>query len=262
MRRSVPAAMLAALALAVPTAAGASTTDDATLLGRAVLPATTFSAGAAVRRVPRHGPDQRRAVPFPASRSRASPRTACPHGGYWVMPDNGYGALENSADFYLRVYHLPPPRDPTGVPGRPSMSFSSPAADPNHRVPFTIVNSFSPPGAHRRRLRHRVAAARRMMGASGSGTSSGRSSSTSPPPAGCSTRRTAAGPGPPRPGGARPAEPVQRGASALRVMNAMRADEARGARRRRSSPPMPTCWPTATRRTPTTKRLKRLPDPA
>jgi hypothetical protein len=30
------------------------------------------------------------------------------HGELWVMPDNGYGAEENSKDFLLRVYRIAP----------------------------------------------------------------------------------------------------------------------------------------------------------
>ena len=30
------------------------------------------------------------------------------HGRLWVMTDNGYGAIENSADFNLRVYLIKP----------------------------------------------------------------------------------------------------------------------------------------------------------
>ena len=29
-------------------------------------------------------------------------------GSFWAMPDNGFGTIDNSADFLLRLYHVTP----------------------------------------------------------------------------------------------------------------------------------------------------------
>src|SRR5215467_9562125 len=82
--------------------------EAATLVGRAVLPADTFSVGptsgqfitSANGRVP---PFVRRQ---PVQGFSAVLRAR--DGGYLALCDNGYGAKANSADFVLAVYHLTP----------------------------------------------------------------------------------------------------------------------------------------------------------
>ena len=145
MRRSVPAAMLAALALAVPTAAGASTTDDATLLGRAVLPATTFSAGPTSGTLLGSAPINGVPVPFSGQPVQGfSAALPAGKGRYWVMPDNGYGSIENSADFNLRVYLIKPSLESAaGGSGKIKVLRHVELRDPHHKIPFAIVNAFS-----------------------------------------------------------------------------------------------------------------------
>jgi glycerophosphoryl diester phosphodiesterase len=63
---------------------------------------------------------------------------------FWFMPDNGYGAKGNSADFLLRVYQVDPSfqgAEPNGN-GTVNVNFSNfiQLSDPNNKVPFKIVN--------------------------------------------------------------------------------------------------------------------------
>ncbi|WP_246278122.1 esterase-like activity of phytase family protein [Phytohabitans rumicis] len=53
-----------------------------------------------------------------------------------AMPDNGFGAKTNSADFLLRAYTVEPRYDSHEVAVRGFISFR----DPDHKVPFPIVN--------------------------------------------------------------------------------------------------------------------------
>lgn len=159
-RRFVPlsflAAMLACLAT-LPARAGDEPRDRGThrpqraeLLGRAVLPAQTFSPG------PTSGQFITGAngvtVPF-SSRQPVQGMSAVldgPRPGtYYVMADNGFGAKANSADALLRVYAVEPDfasgsvhpvdfRSGRRLPGFSEDSFIT-LSDPDHRVPFTLV---------------------------------------------------------------------------------------------------------------------------
>ncbi|BCB79240.1 esterase-like activity of phytase family protein [Phytohabitans flavus] len=53
-----------------------------------------------------------------------------------AMPDNGFGAKNNSADFLLRAYYVKPRYDRHEVDVEGFISFR----DPNHKVPFPIAN--------------------------------------------------------------------------------------------------------------------------
>ncbi|MGW0218713.1 esterase-like activity of phytase family protein [Micromonospora chokoriensis] len=57
-----------------------------------------------------------------------------------AMPDNGFGAKTNSADFLLRAYEIEPNYQRHGVTVRGHISFR----DPDRRVPFPIVNGDTP----------------------------------------------------------------------------------------------------------------------
>ncbi len=61
---------------------------------------------------------------------------------FWFMPDNGYGAKSNSADFYLRIYRLQPNFiDATGTgDGSVKVLNFIQLSDPNKKIPFGIVN--------------------------------------------------------------------------------------------------------------------------
>jgi hypothetical protein len=65
-----------------------------------------------------------------------------PHGTYYAMPDNGFGAKANSADFLLRLYVIEPRWKTSRWSGGGEIkvrSFIS-LRDPDHKVPFPIVN--------------------------------------------------------------------------------------------------------------------------
>src|SRR5262245_42036702 len=81
-----------------------------TLVARAVLPADTFAdgppSGAFITDSP---PINGRTPPFPGQPVQGiSALIRAGDDRYWAMPDNGYGAKGNSADFLLRVYEVRP----------------------------------------------------------------------------------------------------------------------------------------------------------
>jgi glycerophosphoryl diester phosphodiesterase len=86
-----------------------------TLIARAVLPAETYARG------PTSGsrvasPTNGIVTPFVEKQpvQGVSALIADGDGWYWAMPDNGYGTLESSADFRLRVYRLAPTWETAG----------------------------------------------------------------------------------------------------------------------------------------------------
>ena len=127
-----------------------------TLEGFAVLPADTFAPG------PTSGqfimPANGRTPPF-VNKQPVQGLSAVLNnhdGTFWVMCDNGYGSIESSADFELRVYRIRPDfktqkdgsgtiqvlehitlRDPRiiCIDSYPAMVFSAPPTDRNQRLP-------------------------------------------------------------------------------------------------------------------------------
>ncbi|MGI8910320.1 MAG: esterase-like activity of phytase family protein [Rubrobacteraceae bacterium] len=60
---------------------------------------------------------------------------------YWVMPDNGYGAKDNSSDFLLRMYRIRPDfQTGRGESGKISVEEFIQLRDPEWQVPFQIFN--------------------------------------------------------------------------------------------------------------------------
>lgn len=115
------------------------------LIGRAVLPAATFAAGppagARLGARPIHGQQ----APFPSQPvqgfSSLHPQA---DGSLLALIDNGFGALENSADSLLRVYHLRPDlRQPGGGSGTLTILAQITLRDPDHHLRFPIVHHFS-----------------------------------------------------------------------------------------------------------------------
>jgi glycerophosphoryl diester phosphodiesterase len=150
MRRSPFLAVAAALALAAPAAAQARdhappAPGQATLLARAVLPARTFAPGPPSGTLLGPGPINGVPVPFEGQPVQGFSATLpAGHGRYWVMPDNGYGAIENSADFDLRVYLIEPKLETArGGPGTIAVKDFFELRDPGHKIPFAIVNDFT-----------------------------------------------------------------------------------------------------------------------
>ncbi|MES2682949.1 MAG: esterase-like activity of phytase family protein [Pseudomonadota bacterium] len=115
------------------------------LAGRAVLPAATFADG------PKSGQYlggisfNGQAAPFARQPVQGfSAVLPAGNGSYFVMADNGYGSLENSADFNLRVYTLTPNfKTASGGNGDVSIGSFFELKDPNRRIPFAITNHFS-----------------------------------------------------------------------------------------------------------------------
>ncbi|WP_051324678.1 esterase-like activity of phytase family protein [Candidatus Solirubrobacter pratensis] len=137
------AALISTALVAVPATAGAAT--SAQLEGRAVLPAATFAdgppSGALLGSAPVNG------VPVPFSGQPVqgfSGAIPAGDGRYWVMEDNGYGQIENSADFNLRVYLMKPSFETAvGGPGTVKVQRFIELHDPAHKVPFAIVHNWT-----------------------------------------------------------------------------------------------------------------------
>lgn len=138
------------LLLCVMAAAAACTTGESSLRlsGYAVLPAATFAAGPPSGA--HLGASSMNGQSLPFSRQPVqgfSALLATPDPGvYFAMADNGYGAIENSADFNLRVYRIRPElreQDGSGSGGITVLD-SFELRDPNKHVPFAIRNFFTP----------------------------------------------------------------------------------------------------------------------
>lgn len=130
---------LAALILALPAQA------DPFLQGRAILPADTFAAGPTSGQFIGGGANGR-AAPFlnkqPVQGFSAVLKNN--DGTFYVMSDNGFGSLENSADFNLRVYHIRPRFETKdGGAGDIKVLGHFELHDPNKKIPFPITNHFS-----------------------------------------------------------------------------------------------------------------------
>ncbi len=61
-------------------------------------------------------------------------------GEFWAMPDNGYGAKDNSADFLLRLYRVRPRfRTVRGGDGTTDVLGFVSLRDPDRRIPFALT---------------------------------------------------------------------------------------------------------------------------
>jgi hypothetical protein len=61
-------------------------------------------------------------------------------GDFWVMPDNGFGAKDNSADYVLGLYRVSPHfRTKNGGPGTIDVEQFVALRDPDHKINFAIV---------------------------------------------------------------------------------------------------------------------------
>jgi glycerophosphoryl diester phosphodiesterase len=116
--------------------------DRVGLVARAVLPSATFADGPVSGTLISGGlvggffPAQ----PVQGFSSLVDARD----GTFLAMPDNGYGALDNSADFNLRVYRIRPNfKTARGGNGDIEVESFIELHDPGHLVKFTIVNEFT-----------------------------------------------------------------------------------------------------------------------
>ncbi|MBJ7331077.1 MAG: esterase-like activity of phytase family protein [Solirubrobacteraceae bacterium] len=133
--RLVPAALAATVALGL-TATPASAD---TLLSRAILPADAYQegppSGAAV------APNNGVTPPFPGQPIPGfSAVLKITNTTFWAMPDNGYGAKGNSADFLLRLYKIrTSPKTIFGGSGKVTVLDRVQLRDPDGKVPFPIA---------------------------------------------------------------------------------------------------------------------------
>jgi glycerophosphoryl diester phosphodiesterase len=132
--------------VAVQPAPTALAQPEATLEGRAILPADTFA----------EGPSSGSKLEEETKGGRTPPFNGQPVGGvsavlktgadeYLAMADNGFGKKENSADFLLRAYRIRPDFETAGG-GRGNISVSEDFVqlrDPDRLVPFRITNEES-----------------------------------------------------------------------------------------------------------------------
>jgi glycerophosphoryl diester phosphodiesterase len=118
---------------------------DPTLVARAVLPAETYAPGpVSGSRVA--SPTNGVSAPFPGQPVQGfSAVVPAGDGTYYAMPDNGFGTLESSADFRLRVYRIAPAWETAqGGTGTVDVQGWIELADPYHQIPFAIANHFVP----------------------------------------------------------------------------------------------------------------------
>jgi glycerophosphoryl diester phosphodiesterase len=123
----------------------ANAQNDVFLMKRAVLPAATFAPGPTSGRQ-LTGPINGVQVPF-VDRQPVQGFSAIADlndGTFLAMADNGFGGIENSADFQLRVYRIHPRFEtPLGGPGTIEVLSHIVLCDPDCHVPFAITNHFS-----------------------------------------------------------------------------------------------------------------------
>ncbi len=140
LRAALTSSTLLALAL------GTLTAGENQLVARAVLPAATFAPGPTSGQYLGATPINGQTLPFVAKQpvQGFSALLREPGGRYLAMSDNGFGSLENSADYHLRVYRIRPLfRTFLGGPGTIQVNGFFELKDPGHHIPFAITNHFS-----------------------------------------------------------------------------------------------------------------------
>jgi hypothetical protein len=119
---------------------------DGTLVGRAVLPAETFAQGPTSGALLGEGPINGVEVPFERRQPVQGFSAVLNNedGTLWVMSDNGFGSLENSSDYHLRVYRIRPDVETArGGSGEVKVLEFVELSDPDRKIPFAIVNHFT-----------------------------------------------------------------------------------------------------------------------
>jgi len=134
------------LLLLLPLVACAPPTERPTLVGYARLPASTFAAGPPSGARLGSSRINGEALPF-LSQPVQGFSALIPgetKGQYWALSDNGYGSIENSADFHLRLYRITPELlTSEGGSGQIRVDGFVELHDPDGRVPFSIRNAFT-----------------------------------------------------------------------------------------------------------------------
>ncbi|HEU5097865.1 MAG TPA: esterase-like activity of phytase family protein, partial [Roseiflexaceae bacterium] len=118
---------------------------EATLEGRAVLPAQTFAPGPPSGTLLGAGPINGITLPFASQPVQGiSGVLDAGNGSFYILEDNGYGAKNNSADFLLRLYRVRPDFETAGGgSGTVEVGDFIQLRDPDRKVPFAIVQEQS-----------------------------------------------------------------------------------------------------------------------
>lgn len=116
-----------------------------TLIGRAVLPATTYANGPTSGHYIQQGVTAGQMAPFPGQPVQGISALIDNHDGtYMALPDNGYGTIETSTDFYLRLYKVKPTfKTASGGSGALEVLHFIEFNDKDKKIPFAIVNHFT-----------------------------------------------------------------------------------------------------------------------
>ena len=112
------------------------------LKGFASIPADTFAPGPASGKLITG--TNGRTIPFPSQpvQGFSAVQLSDTAGTYWFMPDNGYGAKSNSADFLLRFYKVTPSFQGIGIGnGSAKIGDFLQLSDPDKKVAFKITNN-------------------------------------------------------------------------------------------------------------------------
>jgi glycerophosphoryl diester phosphodiesterase len=135
------------LAIGLSVATGCTTANaDNKLAARALLPAATFAQGPTSGEHIAPGPINGQELPF-SNKQPVQGFSAVLNnhdGSFLLMSDNGFGSMENSADFNLRVYTVRPDFK-TGRSGSGKIAVQGffELSDPDHRIPYAITNDFT-----------------------------------------------------------------------------------------------------------------------
>jgi glycerophosphoryl diester phosphodiesterase len=126
----------------------ASSITEPTLVGYAKLPAATFAPGPTSGAHLGADPDIN-LQPLPFVGKQPVQGFSAVHdrgdGTFLAMADNGFGAIENSADFNLRVYKIRPDfKTADGGTGEITVEGYVEISDPYKKIPWTITNHFTP----------------------------------------------------------------------------------------------------------------------
>ena len=121
------------------------------LVGRAVLPADSFAPGpTSGQYISGNETDTINGIPFPFINKQPIQGFSSVlnnlDGTYLALSDNGFGSIENSVDYNLRLYTIQPKFESflrfTGK-GNINVKNFIELKDPNRNIPFAIVNEFS-----------------------------------------------------------------------------------------------------------------------
>ena len=116
------------------------------LIGRAVLPAATFSEGPTSGQYIGQGPINGQEVPFINKQPVQGFSSVLYNGDgtFWALSDNGFGGFSNSADYNLRIYRIRPNFETAnGGEGTVDVLEFIELSDPNYKIDFPIVNHFT-----------------------------------------------------------------------------------------------------------------------